>query len=285
MDQTTQHRRAVLMLIMAAVLWSTSGVFIKVLDWSPMAILGGRSIFAALLFLAYLRPRSFRWTRLEVLGAVCYVAAQLTFIMATKLTTAANAIFLQYAAPIYLILLGWWLLGERPKRADLLALPVIFSGLLLFLGDDLTVNGLAGNALALASGVAMAVWFLTMRGQKDGAPANTILLGNLIGAAIGLPFFIRANLTPASFVVIIYLGIFQLGLAGLLYSMAIKHVPVLESTIILMLEPILNPIWVFLVVGEAPGPTAMLGATLVLGAVFARSAYAARMPAPEPSRG
>jgi len=176
-------------------------------------------------------------------GAASYVAAQLAFISATKLTTAANAIFLQYAAPIYIVLLGWWLLGERPKRADLVALPVIFCGLVLFLGDDLTASGLAGNILALASGVAMAAWFLAMRGQKAGAPANTILLGNIVGAVIGLPFFLHADLTPQSLAVIVYLGVCQLGMAGLLYSIAIKHVPVLESTIILMLEPILNPIW------------------------------------------
>jgi len=283
-DPAVAHRRSVILLVLAAVLWSTSGLFIKLLDWQPMAILGGRSIFAALLFLAYLRPRSLRWTRLEVLGAVSYVVAQLAFITATKLTTAANAIFLQYAAPIYIILFGWWLLGERPQRADLLALPVIFAGLLLFLGDDLTANGMAGNVLAILSGMAMAGWFLTMRVQKDGVPANTILLGNIIGAVIGLPFLAQADLTPINLAVIIYLGVFQLGMAALLYSIAIKHVPVLESTIILMLEPILNPIWVFLALGETPGTLALIGAALVLGATLWRASYAGRVLAPAAAR-
>ena len=283
-DPAVAHRRSVILLVLAAVLWSTSGLFIKLLDWQPMAILGGRSIFAALLFLAYLRPRSLRWTRLQVLGAVFYVAAQLAFIMATKLTTAANAIFLQYAAPIYIILFGWWLLGERPQRADLLALPVIFAGLLLFLGDDLTANGMAGNVLAILSGMAMAGWFLTMRVQKDGVPANTILLGNIIGAVIGLPFLAQADLTPINLAVIIYLGVFQLGMAALLYSIAIKHVPVLESTIILMLEPILNPIWVFLALGETPGTLALIGAALVLGATLWRASCAGRVLAPAAAR-
>jgi drug/metabolite transporter (DMT)-like permease len=283
-DPAVAHRKSVILLVLAAILWSTSGVFIKLLDWPPMAILGGRSLFAALLFLAYLRPRSLRWTRLEVLGATSYVVAQLAFITATKLTTAANAIFLQYAAPIYIVLLGWWLLGERPKRADLIALPVIFCGLTLFLGDDLTASGLAGNIFAVASGVAMAAWFLAMRGQKDGAPANTILLGNILGALVGLPFFLRADLTPQSLTVIVYLGVFQLGMAGLLYSIAIKHVPVLESTIILMLEPILNPIWVFLALGETPGTLALIGAALVLGATLWRASYAGRVLAPAAAR-
>jgi drug/metabolite transporter (DMT)-like permease len=212
------------------------------------------------------------------------VAAQLTFITATKLTTAANAIFLQYAAPVYLILLGWWFLGERPKRADLIALPIILTGLALFLSDDLTATGTVGNLLALVSGVAMAIWFLMMRGQKAGSPANTILLGNLIGAAIGLPFFVSADLTPASLTVIIYLGVFQLGLAGLLYSAAIKHVAVLESSIILMLEPILNPVWVFLVVGETPGVLALCGAALVIGATLWRAFYGSRTPVPATAR-
>jgi drug/metabolite transporter (DMT)-like permease len=273
---SAQHRRAVVMLAVAAVLWSTSGVFIKVLDWGPLAILGGRSLVAALFYLAYLRPTEFRWTRLQVIGAVCVVVTQLTFISATKLTTAANAIFLQYAAPVYIVLLGWWLLGERPQRADWLAMPVIFAGLLLFLGQDMTFGGLMGNMLALVSGMTMAVLFIVMRLQKDGSPAHTILLGNLLGAAVGLPALLRADFTPVNVAAIIYLGVFQFGLAFLLYSHAIKHAPALESTLILMLEPILNPVWVFLVVGEQPGPSALLGAALVLGAILWRAVYAAR---------
>jgi drug/metabolite transporter (DMT)-like permease len=268
------------MLIFAAVLWSSSGVLIKVTDWHPLAILSGRSAVAAILFLAYLRPKRLQWTRLQVIGAIFVVAAQLGFIMATKLTTAANAIFLQYAAPIYVILFGWWLLGERPQRADWLAMPVIFAGLLLFLGEDLTWSGFAGNALAIFSGVAMAALIVTMRLQKDGNPANTILLGNFIGAAVGLPWLLRASFTPANVAIITYLGLFQFGLAFILYSAAIKHVPALEATLLLMLEPILNPIWVFLVIGERPGQAAMLGAALVLSAVFLRALHAARTPPP-----
>ena len=282
MNSLSARRRAVIMLVLTATLWSTSGLLIKLIGWGPLAIMGGRSLIAAFVVLAYLRRLDLHFTRYQVMGAVCYVAVQVLFISATKLTTAANAIFLQYACPIYVLILGYLFLKERPKRADWLAMAVIFAGLLLFFGDQLSFDGIYGNILAILSGVAFAGTMLFMRLQKDGAPARTVLLGNILAALVGLPFILRESIQPTDLAIIAYLGVFQMGLSYVLYSVAIKRTPILESNLILALEPILNPIWVFLVIGERPGPLALAGGLLVIGAVIFRGVVSARTPENDP---
>ncbi len=271
MNSSMSRRQAVPLLVLTALLWSSSGLLVKIIHWQPLSIFGARSLIASVVFAIYLRQVRFRWTRLQIAGAVGYAAAQLLFIMATKLTTAANAIFLQYTAPIYIALFGYWFLGEHPQRSDWIAMPVIFAGLLLFFGDKLSRDGLTGNVLAILSGMAMAAMMLCMRAQKARVPAETILLGNILSAIIGLPFSLRETWTPSDISIILYLGVFQIGLSFLFYSTAIKYVPAIESTLILTLEPILNPFWVFLVLGEIPGQLALVGSALVLGAVTARA--------------
>lgn len=268
--------RAVLFLILTAILWSTSGLLIKSMSWQPLSILGGRSIVAGIVILVYLRRVDVSLTRWRILGALSYVGTQLTFITATKLTTAANAIFLQYTAPVYVLLLGWWWLSERPRRADWIAMGVIFSGLSLFLSEDLTLQGLRGNALAVVSGVLLASMTLATRAERRGATAQIFLLGTIIGALIGLPSLLRETFALADVGMVVFLGTFQMGLALILYSAAIRQVRALEATLILTLEPILNPVWVFLAIGEAPGPLALLGAALVVAAVIGRSLLSAR---------
>lgn len=276
MNHSGLHRQAVFLLALTALLWSSSGFLVKIISWQPLSILGGRSIISTVVFLVYLRHFDLHWTRLQIAGAVGYVGAQLLFIMATKLTTAANAIFLQYTSPIYVVLFGYWLLGERPQRADWISMAVIFAGLFLFFGDDLSSGGFYGNVLAILSGMAMALMILCMRGQKDAVPANTILLGNIVGALIGLPFLLREEFTPPSLGIISYLGVFQIGLSFVFYSIAIKRVQAVQSTLILTLEPILNPLWVFLAIGETPGQLALVGSILVIGAVTSRALISAR---------
>lgn len=278
MNASGTRRQAILFLVLAAILWSSSGgLLVKIISWQPLSILSGRSILSTAVFWIFLQcPVRFRWTRLQVVGAFGYVGAQLFFIMATKLTTAANAIFLQYTLPIYIVFFGYWFLNERPQRADWISLIAIFTGMFLFFGDDLNFNGFSGNILAIISGMSMAVLMLCMRKQKDGTPANTILLGNIIGAVIGLPFLFQENFSLPNIGIISYLGIFQIGLSFVLYSIAIKQVKALESSLILTLEPILNPLWVFLAIGETPGKLALVGGMFVIGAVTARAVISAR---------
>ena len=273
----TRRRKAILLLVITAVLWSSSGLFIKIISWQPLAILSARSFIATLVVFLYLRPTRLVWTKIQLAGAVGYVCAQLFFIMGTKLTASANIIFLSYTAPLYIVLFGTWFLRERPQRADWVTMPFIFGGMLLFFGDDLSFTGFRGNFFGVLSGMAMAVMVLAMRHQKSGIPANTILLGNFIGIIIGLPALTQETFTLTSIAIILFLGTFQIGLSFVLYSIAIRHLQALESTLILTIEPLLNPLWVFLILSEIPGSLAFIGGALVLGAVIVRAYLSTRI--------
>jgi drug/metabolite transporter (DMT)-like permease len=276
MDSTSERRKSVIFLILAATLWSTGGLFIKMINWQPIAILAGRNIFSSVLFLIYLRRFPTKWTRWKVLAAIAHILTAFLFISATKLTTAANAIFLQYTGPIYIVLLAFWFLRERPSRFDWLSMVIIFSGMLLFFGDKLSLDGLYGNILAVLSGVTMAFMTVALRAQKDGVPAESILIAHLFTAIVGFPFVLKESWTVTNWVIIVYLGVFQIGFAFLFFTSAIKHVPAIEATLISTLEPVLNPIWVFLFIGEEPGRFALIGALIVLTGVAINAISGAR---------
>jgi drug/metabolite transporter (DMT)-like permease len=266
------HARAVAQLVAAALLWSLGGLLIKAIAWTPMAVAGGRGLIAALFLLAVSPRFSLRFSRLEVLGAVAYAACTFTFVAATKATTAANAILLQYTAPVWVALLGSWFLGERATRTDWAAIGVVFVGFALFFADSLEMGHIAGNALAASSGICFAAIALLMRKQKDGTPIKSIILGNVMAFAAGAPWIFRAPaLAPGGWAALALLGLAQLGCSYWLYARAIRHVTAMEAVLIPVVEPILNPIWVLLAIGERPGPLAIAGGALVLGAATFRA--------------
>lgn len=276
MDSLSERRKALLFLVFAAILWSTSGVLIKTMDWQPIAILSARSLFASLVFLFYLRRLPTRFNRWQLLAAGASTLTQFLFITSLQLTTAANAIFLQYTAPIYVVLLGYWLLREKPSRTDYVSMAIIFLGLLFFFGDQLSTDGLYGNLLAIVSGVTSAVMMVSFRAQKDGAPEESFLLGSLVTAIIGVPFMLQETWTVNNALVIAFLGIFQIGLAFIFFTKAIKHIPALEANLVGTLEVILNPVWVFLFLGESMGIYALIGGLIVLGGVILSAVGSAR---------
>jgi len=265
------RRRAIFLLLLTALLWSTSGLFIKLLNCHPLSIFGARGLVAGVVFLIWLRRVPLRITPFLGAGAAGYMGAQFLFILSTRLTTAANAIFLQYTAPIYVVIFGFWFLRERPRRIDWITMVVIFGGMLLFFGEGLTIKGLYGNLAAVLGGVALAIMIVSARAQKDNHPAQIFLIGSCLGGMIGLPSVLQETWSLADAAIIVYLGIVQTGLASALYSIAIRHVPALESNLILMLEPVLNPLWVFLIIGESPAPLALIGGAVVIGAIAARA--------------
>lgn len=265
------RRRAVALLLLTALLWSTSGLFIKLLHQQPLSIFGARGMVASVVFLIWLRRVPLRITPFLAAGAAGYMGAQFLFILSTQLTTAANAIFLQYTAPIYVVIFGMWLLRERPRRVDWITMIVIFAGMLLFFGERLTLEGLYGNLAAILGGLALALMIVCSRALKDSHPAQIFLLGGCLGGLIGLPAVLQETWSPADAAIIAYLGVVQTGLSAALYSIAIRQVPALESNLILMLEPVLNPLWVFFVIGESPAPLALVGGVVVLGAIAVRA--------------
>jgi drug/metabolite transporter (DMT)-like permease len=282
MDPLTERRRSILFLVFAAVLWSTGGLMIKLSDWQPVSIVAGRCLFSIIVLLIYLRRFPTHWTRWKLVAAAAHILTSFLFVASTKLTTAANAIFLQYTAPIYIILLGLWFLKERPSRVDWGSMLIIFLGMGLFFGDKLSLNGLEGNLLAVLSGVSLAFMTVALRAQKNGMPAESILIGQLFMAVAGFPSVMKESWTLNNWLIILYLGVFQIGFAFIFFTSAIKHVPAIEATLISTLEPVLNPVWVFLFVGEQPGRFAILGGLIVLAGVALNAVGGARVQ-PEPA--
>ncbi len=270
-----KRTRAILYLVGAACLWSTGGVLIKWIDWNPLAICGVRSAIAAAVLWAALRRPRFHWSAAQIGGAVAYAATVLLYVTAVKETTAANAILLQYTAPVWVALFGAGFLGERATRLDWLTIALSLAGLVLFFREGLASASLAGDVLAALSGITLAWMSLFLRKQKDGSPVESILLGNLLAAAIGIPFAVGSSPGARGWMALVVLGVVQLGLSYLLYTAAIKEVTALEATIFSTLEPILNPIWVALLIGEYPGTWALAGGTLVLCAILLRAAVQA----------
>lgn len=267
------HRQSVGLLLVAALCWSLGGVLLKSVAWPPLAVAGGRGFIAAVFLLAVGgRSLRFTWSPLQLGTAVAYAGCTVLFAAANKLTTAANAILLQYTAPVWVALFGAWLLGERATRADWLTIVVVFAGMGIFLYDGLRLHDLAGIVVSIASGVCFAAMIVLLRRQKEGSPIESVILGNALGFLVGLPWIWDApRLAPGGMVALLLLGTVQLGVAYLLYVRAIKHVTALEAVLIPVVEPILNPIWVMLVIGEKPTGLALAGGALVVGAVTWRA--------------
>ena len=275
------HRQAVGLLLLTALGWSLGGVLMKSVDWPPFAVGGGRGLVAAVFLLAVRgRTLRFTWTPLQLGTALAFTGCTILFAAATKLTTAANAILLQYTAPVWVALLGAWLLGERARRADWWTIAVTFVGMGVFFYDGLKFNNLTGILLAIASGVSFAVMIVLLRKQGAGSTIEAVILGNLLGFLIGLPSICTAPWPDQrSLVALLLLGVLQLGIPYLLYARAIRHVTALEAVLIPVIEPILNPIWVLLLIGEKPTRLSLLGGAIVLGAVTWRAVASIRRAA------
>ncbi len=276
------HTKSVGLLLGGALCWSLAGVLFKHVEWPGLAVSGGRGLIAALFLLAVTwRSLHFTWSPLQLGAATAYAACTILFTLANKMTTAANAILLQYTAPVWIALLGAWLLGERTTRADWLTIAAVLGGLAVFFYEGLQLGNIAGLVVALASGLGFAVMTILMRKQKHASALESIILGNLLSFLIGVPALWTAPALPATgWLALGLLGVVQLGLAYLLYAKAIKHVTALEAVLIPVIEPILNPVWVMIAVGERPSPLALLGGAIVLGAVTLRAVASLRRAHP-----
>ncbi|MEN2984195.1 MAG: EamA family transporter [Dictyoglomaceae bacterium] len=268
-------KKAIFFLILSAVLWSLGGVLIKIVDLHPIAIAGTRSAIASLVILIYLKKIKLSFNPIQITGALFYSGTVILFVLANKLTTAANAILLQYGAPLYVALLSYPILKEKVEKMDWIAMFLMLIGIYIFFLDKLQFSNFIGNIIAILSGINFAFFIIFMRKQKDNSPINSVLLGNIITALIGLPFILRSfNLINLkNFIGLTLLGTIQIGISYILYSIAIKEVSALEGALIPMIEPILNPIWVFLAIGEIPGKYSLLGGSIILATVSLRYLY------------
>lgn len=273
----TERKKAFIYLVITAVLWSIGGLFIKLVDWHPMAIAGARSGIAAVIIRLYLKkPLTKPIGKLKLLGACAYAALVILFVIANKLTTAANAILLQFTAPIWVALFSGCFLKEKSRKSDWIAIAVIMFGMVLFFVGDFGNGNMIGNLVAVLSGIAMAAMVILLKLQGSDSPVEVSLLGNLFAFAVGLPFFFLSVPSLSSVSGLVILGVLQLGIPYIFYTAAIKHVTAIEAILIPIIEPLLNPVWVFLVTGESPGVYAFAGGTIVITTIIIRGVYQSR---------
>jgi drug/metabolite transporter (DMT)-like permease len=268
--------KGIMAMVATAVCWSLGGLFIKLVDWHPVTIAGARSLIAALFILAVVRRPTLNFSKNQIVAAVAYSFTMLLFVYANKHTTSANAILLQYGAPVYVMILSGVMLGERPLPEQIGALVAIVVGMGLFFSDSLSTGHLPGDIAAVAAGVTFAVHILFMRRQKEGSPIESLLLGHGLTAVVALfiSLFLPAPTMNAKSIAAIFgLGIVQVGFAAVFFSFAIVRISAIQSSLIAIIEPALNPVWVFLVIGEKPTGRAILGGVIIVAAVVVSSVF------------
>ena len=268
----TSERRGILLVAAAALLWSTGGIGIKWLDEPPLKIAFYRSATAAVALAILFRPRIWRWSAAFLVGIVSYAACLTTFVLATKWTSAANAIFIQYCGVVWVLLFSPLVLKEPFHRRDAVAVTIAFGGMLLFFAGRFASRGYAGEIAALVSSVFFATLVIALRRQRGQAAEAVITWGNVLAAVVLLPFVHRdLALSTQSAVVLSFLGVIQIAGAYALFVQGLKHVTATQASLVGMLEPISNPIWVFLALGEQPGVYSILGGAIVLSAIAWRT--------------
>jgi drug/metabolite transporter (DMT)-like permease len=278
----------ILLILAAAVLWSTGGLFVKATQLDAFELSLGRSLLAAVTVAYLTRREGFRLTGLTVITAFLYAGLLLFFVVATKLTTAANAIFLQYTAPVYVLLLEPVMFKEKFRRSDIFVVVACLCGMSLFFVGQLRPQDVQGNLTALASGLCFAFFMLLMRHPRARHVnrASSVIYGNLLLALLVLPvIFARAgsleavaarvaDLTARDLMIVLFLGVVQIGVGYTLFTRGIERgVRSLDVGIVGYIEPVLNPVWVYLFIGERPSRWALVGGAIIITAVAAHQVH------------
>ena len=266
-------------MVAASLCWSFGGLCIKFIPWGAMSIIGLRAFLAAVVFAVYRKSIKVTFTKGNILSALCLSATTVLFVFSNKLTSAASAIFLQFSAPVFIILIQLVFYKKKPKPSEITAVSVTLAGMLLFFTGQLESGGLSGNLLAIASGLCFAGVFVCNK-RPDTSPEQSLLLGFIINTVIGMPFvFFEATADPIAWGAVIFLGVVQVGLAYVFFSAGIKKTSALLACLITALEPVLNPLWVALATGETPGVFAMTGGAVIILTVVIFNIYSQRQTA------
>ena len=279
MKETTKGTIA---MIATGLLWSMGGIFIKLVPWNPLAIAGLRGVIGGLVMYVYLRIRGIKpvFNKDTVKIAIALASVCTTFVAANKLTTAANAIVIQYCAPVYVLLYIAFVQKKKLRPLDIAVVPMTILGVSLCFIGQMGKGHLVGDIIAVVSGICFAAMFISSENVTDQTRASGIMQGQFLTAIIGLPvlFATRPAFTTQAIIGILVLGIFQIGIAYVLYSIAIKRAPLLTCSLLAVLEPLLNPVWVFLFAGENPGVWSLVGGVIVIAVITLWYAYDARHP-------
>jgi drug/metabolite transporter (DMT)-like permease len=257
----------------AAFLWSTGGLFIKWNTLTGLELSFCRSLFAMITVAILTRHEGFGLNRVSAVASILYAVLLVLFVLSTKATTAANAIFLQYTAPVYVLIFEPLIYKEQFRLRDLVTVMACLGGMGLFFVGQLRPQDIEGNVMALASGLCFAFYFLLLRHPRarEVNRASSVIYGNLLAVITlawwGLPALLNLNRHDALSVA--YLGVVQLGISYVLFTKGMaRGVRSLDAGIICYIEPVLNPVWVFLVLGERPSRWALLGGTIIVAAVI-----------------
>ena len=273
MNSFTQKEKnmGIVQMVACSVLWSIAGIFIKLIPWNGLVIAGIRSGIASLTILVYFAfaKLKVRMNKRILLHAICLGSLCSLFVMANKLTTAANAIIIQYTCPIFLMLITGIVLKQKLRGMDILSSVLTFAGVGLCFIEGIEGGHIAGNLVALSTGVLMALMLLCSGNGSEEERMNGILWGHFFAFLIGLPAIIitppEITFKPVFYIVI--LGIFQLGIPYILLIRASKTCSPLACSLISSIEPLLNPMWVAIFDGEMPGPMALIGGIIVIVSV------------------
>ncbi len=279
MELSTNKFSPVWYVIIAVLLWSCGGLFIKMTSVSGYEVNLGRCFFAAITIALLTKFQALKADKFTFLCSIFYVGALSFFAVANKMTTAANAIFLQYTAPIYILILAPFVLREKFRITDLITVIVCLLGMSLFFIDSSDNTNLSaetqfiGKILGLCSGVSLGIYILLLRHPKalKQNPASSVFYGNLLAMLAMLPFILPnpSPWTTTDIFSVVMLGVFQIGLAYFLFTLGvIKGVKSLDASIIGFIEPLLNPVWVFLILGERPSRWAILGGIVIISAII-----------------
>lgn len=265
------RNRAILEMLLCAALWSIAGIFIKLIPWNSIVIAGLRSLIAGLVMFVYMRARGIGFTadRRSLAGGAALCLTLTCFVAANKLTTAANSIVLQFTAPMFIVVFSALFLKKRFSRADVLAVVLTMAGISLFFFDQLTPGHLAGNCVAIFAGMAFACYYMSLEGASESQRMSAILIAHGLTFLVGLPFtFVYPpELSAAPAACILVLGVVQLGIPYVLLGRASGACPPLACSLLGAVEPLLNPVWVFIFDGEAPGLWALIGGVVVVATI------------------
>ena len=275
-------------MLTAALLWSIGGIFIKLVPWNPLAISGARGLLAAGVVYIYMRARGMKlaFNRGTFKVALALALVCISFVTANKLTTSANAIVIQYCAPVYVLLYIAFVQKKKLKPLDIAVVPVTILGVALCFLGQIGRGHLIGDLVAVASGVFFAAMFILSEGVSEETRFNGIMQGQLLTALVGLPvlFATKPAFTTQAVVGILVLGILQIGVAYIFYAVAIQSAPLLTCTLLGVLEPLLNPVWVYLFAGEDPGVWSLVGGVVVVVAITLWMIYDAKSNAKKPEQ-
>ena len=265
----SKQQSGVLCVFLAAVLYSIGGLCIKLIPWNGMAINGGRTAIALVVIGIYLLVirHPLRFNRYVFLGALSVCGSNALFSVANKMTTAANAIVLQFTAPIFVILFTILFFRKKPSGLDLVACAVVFGGIVFFFVDSLSAGGAVGNVIALISGVTYAGVFM-MNEMPNSDAISSVFWGDVFSAVIGLPFLLmESDFSIVPLTSLVVLGVFQVAVAYILLTIGLKTTPSVTASLVSGIEPVLNPILVAVFYGERMSAMALVGAAIVVGGV------------------